>query len=177
MVYSSCRGATASINAKTHDRHRTPLGMLLQDRWDLASAAIVPILLRAGASLDRVIGDITFDYGLLHWACSRGYANNEHHVAVRCLVDGVRAAGSWKAYMRRQLPQRRFSDSGPSSTAAARDAQARSPVRGAAARALDFLVRQGDNGIVWNILTYWHATDAPTPIERLVALDDDALLR
>ena len=42
------------------------------------------------------------------------------------------------------------------------------------ARALDFLVRQGDNGIVWNILSYWHATDAPTPIERWVALDDDA---
>ena len=42
------------------------------------------------------------------------------------------------------------------------------------ARALDFLVRQGDNGIVWNILSFWHATNAPTPIERWVALDDDA---
>ena len=25
-------------------------------------------------------------------------------------------------------------------------------------QALDFLVRQGDNGIVWNILSYWRAT-------------------
>ena len=45
------------------------------------------------------------------------------------------------------------------------------------ARALGFLVRQGDNGIVWNILSYWHATDAPTPIERWFALDDDAYER
>ena len=170
-------GATASINVKTHDRHRTPLGMLLQDRWDLASAAIVPILLRAGASLDRVIGDITFDYGLLHWACSRGYANNEHHVAVRCLVDGVRAAGSWKAYMRRQLPHaeilrlRSLVHRGRATPKRV----LRSAVR--PARALDYLVRQGDNGIVWNILSYWHATDAPTPIERWVALDDDAFFK
>ena len=48
-------GATASIDVKTQER--TPLGMLLENRWDLASAAIVPILLRAGASLDRVYGD------------------------------------------------------------------------------------------------------------------------
>ena len=26
-------------------------------------------------------------------------------------------------------------------------------------RALNFLVRQGDNGIVWNILSFWRATD------------------
>ena len=25
-------------------------------------------------------------------------------------------------------------------------------------RALEFLVRQGDNGIVWNILSFWRAT-------------------
>ena len=167
-------GATASINVKTHNKHRTPLGVLLQDRWDLASAAIVPILLRAGASLDRVAGDtITFDYGLLHWAC-RGHANNEHHTAIRSLVDGVRAAGSWKAYMRRQLPHveilrlRSLVHRGRATPKRV----LRSAVR--PARALDFLVRQGDNGIVWNILSYWHATDAPTPIERWVALDDNA---
>ena len=26
------------------------------------------------------------------------------------------------------------------------------------ARALEFVVRQGDNGIVWNILSFWRAT-------------------
>ena len=37
----------------------------------------------------------------------------------------------------------------------------RSPPRGCDARqerALEFLVRQGDNGIVWNILSYWRET-------------------
>ena len=26
-------------------------------------------------------------------------------------------------------------------------------------RALNFLARQGDNGIVWNVLSYWRATE------------------
>ena len=163
-------GATASIDVKTQER--TPLGMLLENRWDLASAAIVPILLRAGASLDRVSGDITFDYGLLRGAYT--YSKNEHHTAIRFLVEGVRAAGSWKAYMRRQLPHaeilrlRALVHRGRATPKRV----LRSAVR--PARALNFLVRQGDNGIVWNILSYWHATDAPTPIERWVALDDNA---
>ena len=82
--------------------------------------------------------------------------------AVRDLVASLRAAGSWKAHCRLahkqvlrlrslvargrvKLPSRtrRRSQRG-------RDARQK--------RALEFVVRQGDNGIVWHILSFWRAT-------------------
>ena len=89
--------------------------------------------------------------------------------AIRTLVDSVRAAGSWKAHCRlphkqilrlrslvargrAKLPRaRRRSPRGRDVAADARQERQE--------RALNFLVRQGDNGIVWNILSFWRATD------------------
>ena len=66
---------------------------------------------------------------------------------VKALLDGVRKHGSYKRYMR----------------APHRDVLA---CRGLAQRgklatehcALSFLAKQGDNGIVWTVLSYWRAT-------------------
>ena len=84
-----------------------------------------------------------------------------HVGAIKDLVASVRAAGSWKAHCklahkevlrlrslvahgRVKLPRtRRRSPRG-------RDARQE--------RALEFVLRQGDNGIVWNILSYWRET-------------------
>ena len=82
--------------------------------------------------------------------------------AVRTLVASVRAAGSWKAHCRlphkQVLRLRSLVARGrvklPSRT------RRRSP-RGRDVRqerALEFIVRQGDNGIVWHILSFWRAT-------------------
>ena len=124
---------------------------------------IVTTLLRAGAALDSesiISGDATtrtFEERL-----NQIDAGTEHGVAIRNLVASVRAAGSWKAHCKlahkEVLRLRSLVARGrvklPSRT------RRRSP-RGRDARqerALEFLVRQGDNGIVWNILSFWRET-------------------
>ena len=152
-------GANVNIQAESG---ATPLFSILE-----ASAStidIVTTLLRAGASLDSesIISDDdattrTFEEQLNH--IDRG---TEHDVATKNLVASVRAAGSWKAHCR--LPHKqilrlrslvaRGRVKLPSRT------RRRSP-RGRDARqkrALEFVVRQGDNGIVWNILSFWRET-------------------
>ena len=82
------------------------------------------------------------------WGRGAGWDNDENLRAVRDLLDGVRKHGSYKRYMR----------------APHRDVLA---CRGLAQRgklatkngALNFLAKQGDNGIVWTILSYWRATE------------------
>ena len=74
--------------------------------------------------------------------------NDEAVIALKALVAGVRKHGTYKKYMR--APHREFL-----------------AVRGLAQRgklrtdhlALNFLARQGDNGVVWHILTYWRPTE------------------
>ena len=39
----------------------------------------------------------------------------------------------------------------------------RSPL--ATSRAMKFIVRQGDNGIVWTILSFWQATNKETQVD------------
>jgi hypothetical protein len=88
------------------------------------------------------------------------YGENVRHVrAVRTLVASVRAAGSWKAHCisphKQVLQLRSLVVRGR-----AKLPRTRRP-RGCDARqkrALEFVVRQGDNGIVWNILSFWRAT-------------------
>ena len=117
---------------------------------------VVTTLLRAGASLDSP--DRSFEECLRN-EIDEGTA---HVGAIRNLVASVRAAGSWKAHCRlahkQVLRLRSLVVRGrvklPSRT------RRRSP-RGREARqarALEFVVRQGDNGIVWNILSFWRET-------------------
>ena len=108
---------------------------------------IVTTLLRAGASLDSDNPTTrTFEERL-----NQIDAGTEHGVAIRNLVASVRAAGSWKAHCR--LPHKQIL---PLRSLVARG---RMRERLATTRAIRFIVRQGDNGIVWNILSLWRATD------------------
>ena len=114
-------------------------------------------LLRAGASLDSDNPTTrTFEERL-----NQIDAGTEHGVAIRNLVASVRAAGSWKAHCR--LPHKqilRLRSLVARGRVKLPRARRRSP-RGRDTRqerALEFLVRQGDNGIVWNILSFWRAT-------------------
>ena len=117
---------------------------------------ILEILLRAGATLDSVQRDESFD-ALLD---SRDDPDNEHFVAMSDIVASVRKHGSWKAHCRvahkqilriRSLVARgRIKLNRPRRRPRGHDAREQ--------LALEFVLRQGDNGIVWNILSYWRET-------------------
>ena len=83
-------------------------------------------------------------------------------IAVRDLVASVRAAGSWKAHCKlahkqvlrlRSLVARGRAKLPRTRRRSPRSRDARQK------RALEFLMRQGDNGIVWTILSFWQATN------------------
>ena len=73
---------------------------------------------------------------------------NEHWLATKRLVAGVRKYGTYKKYMRAPhrdvLAVRGLAQRGKLSTEH---------------RALNFLARLGDNGVCWHILSFWRATN------------------
>ena len=77
-----------------------------------------------------------------------GDSDKEYVIAIKALIAGVRKHGTYKKYMR--APHRDF--------LALRGLAQRGKLR-TDHRVLDFLAMQGDNGIVWNILSYWRAAD------------------
>ena len=114
------------------------------------------LLLRAGASLDHEVRHEAVADG---WKTvtaediirnNYGYNNpdDERVAAMNALVAGVRKYGTYKKYMRAPhrdvLTMRGLAQRGKLQTDH---------------RALSFLAMQGDNGIVWNILSYWRATN------------------
>ena len=117
---------------------------------------IVTTLLRAGASLNFVNDGPAPGNGesLLRDVQNTTYRDcpsNEHVIAIQTLVASVRVAGSWKAYCK--LPHKQIL------RLRSLAARGRTRERLATTRAIRFLVRQGDNGIVWNILSFWRATN------------------
>ena len=127
--------------------------------WQLP---IVARLLRAGASLDdcddgRTAEDIIAKEEE-RW--SELVENNDHFQAAKTLIRGVRAAGSWKKYCRARAPHREI--------LALRSLAMRgylTPYQKRRTRTTDwkaavaFVARLGDNGIVWNILSFWRDAD------------------
>ena len=115
---------------------------------------VVTTLLRAGSSLDRQASRYSSFEEYLDHIGDIGEWNElhaEHVGAVRNLAVSVRAAGSWKAHCR--LPHKQIL------RLRSLVARGRTRERLATTRAIRFIVRQGDNGIVWNILSFWRATD------------------
>ncbi len=147
--------AGAQVNAEDNDEVR-PLGRIISDTVpnQMHHVEIVKILLRSGATLDSAFGDDSFDDALRKYqpddAC-------EHFRAIENIVASVRRHGSWKAHCRaghRQIL--RIRSLVAHGRAKLPRTRRRSP-RGHDARqqrALEFVLRQGDNGIVWNILSY-----------------------
>jgi len=77
---------------------------------------------------------------------------NEKCIEVERMIQGVRSAGSWKAYIRRPHKD----------VCALRGLVTKgflAPPGGGSKyeRAISFLVKQGDNGVVWKVLSYWRA--------------------
>ena len=145
-------GAAIDIQTKDGD---TPLFFV--GRMDASESSsqsnldIVTILLRAGASLDSSTRSFEEYLNLI----DQGHSYATRVGAVRTLVASVRAAGSWKAHCRlahkQVLRLRSLVVRGRAKLRTRRR-------RGRDARALEFVVRQGDNGVVWNVLSYWRET-------------------
>ncbi len=136
----------AGANPNVRARDSTPLSAHVRFCRN-PSVECVTALLRAGASLDRVYKEQPFE-------TQAGY--NEIPAAIRALVAGVRRAGSFKRYLREPhrevLLLRGLAMRG--------HLVPRRRTRGAAEwkAAVAFLARHGDNGVVWNVLSFWRAT-------------------
>ena len=135
-------------------RYETPLGCALSERLDSDSPhsiEIVATLLRAGASLDHC-GGMLAGGGLLddiNWTAEERIAGchiiKPWHECATLIVD-FRAAGSWKALERvprkKVIVLRSLHTRGRATTT--------DPI-------MKFLCGLGDNGVVWNVLSFWRA--------------------
>ena len=139
----------------------TPLFCI--DELSESTIDVVTTLLRAGASLDYEDGQGSIRSFERHLTSINGRATHCRTLhTVRTLVASVRAAGSWKAHcisphkqvlrLRSLVARGRVKLPSRTRRRSPRGRQARQ------ARALEFVVRQGDNGIVWHILSFWRAT-------------------
>ena len=80
---------------------------------------------------------------------------NDTFVQTKALICAVRAAGSWKLYCRqdhKKILRLR------SLVARGRATPKKWSPRGQDRRAIEFIVKIGDNGIAWKILSFWKET-------------------
>ena len=162
-----------------------PLGLAMEeylkpnnDHWRVfepspAGLHVICMLLRAGASIDKVGRHICEDSAenYLLYLRNSGYTQSlegdelqkwhRHFDALWALVAEVRVAGSWNKYV--VAPRREF--------LAVRSLAVRGNLATSDA-VLDFLVR-ADNGVLWNVLSYWDGTEGysrpPSRPQRLRA--------
>ena len=108
------------------------------------------MLLRAGASLDAVSDERTAEVELREAEdMNPALRDSDTFVQVKALIHAVRAAGNWKQYCRRDHKQILRLRS--------LVARGRARERLAATPAIKFILRRADNGVLWNILSFWQA--------------------
>ena len=131
---------------------------------------LVSMLLRAGAPLASVayneVSDMTYSAS---WCVEKALAKrpyllqDRHFIEARSLVIGITEDGSYKKWLRR--PHRsvlRLRSLVSRSRATLRRRRSRRRARGSDAQAehaITFLIKLGDNGVVWNILSFWKETN------------------
>jgi len=159
------------VNARDHSSE-TPLGFAVglsnsnPEEAGVDWLELVTLLLKRGACLDAcrvatwdfqrpLSAEEVFDSARI----THNWADAENVRAVKALLGGVRQHGSYKRYMR--APHREFLDCrglamrgylAPKRTRRTRGDQKWKAV-------VAFLAKQGDNGIVWTVLSYWRATE------------------
>ena len=81
--------------------------------------------------------------------------NDEHFIKARELIVGIQEDGSFKSFMRRphrEVLRLRWL------VCRGRATPRRAFTFFASGQAIEFICKQGDNGIVWNILSFWRAS-------------------
>ena len=115
------------------------------------SLVALRMLLRAGASLDGEPDDTwpTAEDVVRGWYSRMDSdQDDERVIAMKALIAGVRKHGTYKRYMR--APHREF--------LALRGLAQRGKLS-TEHRALNFIAKLGERGVVWHILTYWRPTE------------------
>ena len=163
-------GADPNLVIEVNALHRkirvTPLAATIdaflasnEGSWQLP---IVARLLRAGASLDNCNDGRTADEMIANeereWPQLAG--DDVYFQAAKALIQGVRAAGSWKKYCRRRAPHREILALRGLAMRGYIAPYQRRRTRGAEYKiAIAFVACLGDNGVVWNILSFWRDAD------------------
>ena len=150
--------AGADPNAR-NNYHRTPLGAHVRF-CGTPSVECVTAMMRAGASLDRVYKEQTFE-DQISYRFSVGEEGPDPESSwpkIRALAAGVRRHGSLKRYLREPhrevLALRGLAMRGHLAPRGTRRTRRTQQWEAAVA----FLARHGDNGVVWNVLSFWRAT-------------------
>ena len=155
----------------SHEGHGSLLARLLIDFGDIEFGdpddqdpslfrEIVTALLRAGARVDSIFEDQGETYSAswcLNLALAMGpeLAQEEYFIKAREFIIGIQEDGSFKRFVRR--PHRAVLRL-RSLVSRGRAAPKKWSPRGLDRRAIEFLVKLGDNGILWNILSFWRAS-------------------
>ena len=155
--------AKANVNAR-NDGDETPLWAALHAEYYIRHTVdenryrerlrivldIVRVLLRHGASLELNYRNVTCsaEDKLATFQHNKVRSDDESVVAIKALVAGVRQHGTYKRYMR--APHREF--------LALRGLAQRGKLS-TEHRALNFIAKLGERGVVWHILTYWRPTE------------------
>ena len=150
--------AGADPNAR-NNYHRTPLGAHVRF-CGTPSVECVTAMMRAGASLDRVYKEQTFE-DQISYRFSVGEEGPDPESSwpkIRALAAGIRRHGSFKRYLREPhrevLALRGLAMRGHLTPRGTRRTRRTQQWEAAVA----FLARHGDNGVVWNVLSFWRAT-------------------
>ena len=163
--------AKANVHCRAHAKPEddefpadTPLGVTLlgfhDQPHDQRSSAerfttiprIITMLLRAGASLDAVSDERTAETELREIErVNPALRDDDTFLQTKALINGVRAAGSWKSYCR--LPHKSVLRLRSLIT------RGRARERLAATPAIKFILRRADNGVLWTNLSFWQATN------------------
>ena len=151
--------AGADPNAR-NNYHRTPLGAHVRF-CGTPSVECVTAMMRAGASLDRVYKEQTFE-DQISYRFSVGEEGPDPESSwpkIRALAAGIRRHGSFKRYLREPhrevLALRGLAMRGHLAPRGTRRTRRTQQWEAAVA----FLARHGDNGVVWNVLSFWRATN------------------
>ena len=176
-------GADPNLAMTVRNSRLTPLASAIDaflasdyEEWQIP---IITRLLKAGASLDNCSDGLTADELIANeervWP--ELALKSRHFEAAATLIRGVRAAGSWKKYCRRRAPHREIlalrSLAMRGYIIPYQKRRTRSGTQGAEYKmAIAFLARLGDNGVVWNILSFWRD---PDDIEDIVMDDGDVV--
>ena len=151
--------AGADPNAR-NNYHRTPLGAHVRF-CGTPSVECVTAMMRAGASLDRVYKEQTFE-DQISYRFSVGEEGPDPESSwpkIRALAAGIRRHGSFKRYLREPhrevLALRGLAMRGHLAPRGTRRTRRTQQWEAAVA----FLARHGDNGVVWNVLSFWRAAE------------------
>ena len=179
-LLTSLLHAGANPNLKVDEA--TPLAAVIDallavpdSSWSLP---VVASLLRYGASLDNCESTLSAEDLIAReergwpWLATQSQGARCFQAA-KTLIHGVRAAGSWKKYCRARCPHREILALRSLAMRGYIAPYQRRRTRGAEYKiAIAFVARLGDNGVVWNILSFWRD---PDDIEDIVMDDGDVV--